>query len=115
MWQPFLVLMRFSSNLLGDSKNLQEGLVTKDSVANPSPRTEDSVANPSPRTGDSVANHSQRFYSSPRNIYTLSSVSQRSANQKSTKIGVPQAQLPKILRDSWRHLANASILALSLS
>jgi hypothetical protein len=92
--------MRFSSNLLGDSKNLREGLATKDSVANPSPRTGDSVVNPSPRTGDSVVNHSRRFYDSPRNIYTLNSVSRRTANQKSTKIGESQAQLPKILRDS---------------
>jgi hypothetical protein len=84
--------MRFSSNLLGDSQNLQEGLATKDSVANPSPRTGDSVANPSPRTGDSVANYSWRFYDSLR--------TRRTANQKSTEIGEPQAQLPKILRDS---------------
>jgi hypothetical protein len=48
--------------------------------------TEDSVDNPSPRTGDSVANPSQRFLESPRNIYTLSSVSRRTANLKSTKI-----------------------------
>ncbi len=60
----------------------------------------DSVANPSPRTGDSVANHSWRFYDSPRNFYILSSVSRRTACQKSTKIGDPQAQLPIHLRDS---------------
>ncbi len=71
-----------------------------DSVANPSPRTGDSVANPFPRTGDAVANHSQRFYDSPINIYSLSSVSQRTANQKSMKIGEPHAQLPIHLRDS---------------
>ncbi len=58
----------------------------RNSVANPSLRTGDLVANPSPRTGNSVANHSRRFYDSPRNIYTLSSVSWRTANQKSTKI-----------------------------
>ncbi len=58
------------------------------------PRT---VANPSPRTGDSVANPSQRFEESLRNIYTLSSVSWRTANQKSTKIGEPEAQLPILL------------------
>jgi hypothetical protein len=69
MRQPFEVFMRFSSNLLGDSQNLQEGLAT-----------EDLVANPSPSTGDSVANHSQRLYDSPRKIYTLSSVSRRTAN-----------------------------------
>jgi hypothetical protein len=71
-----------------------------DSVANPSPRTEDSVANPSLRTGDAVANHSRKFYVSPINIYTLSSVSRRTANQKSTKIGEPQAHLPILLLDS---------------
>ncbi len=60
------------------------------------PRT---VANPSPWTGDSVANPSQRFYESPRNIYTLSSVSRRNTNQKSTKIGELQAQMPILLRD----------------
>ncbi len=55
------------------------------------------VANPSLRIGDSVANPCQRFYESPRNIYTLRSVSQRTANQKSTKIGEPQAQLPILI------------------
>ncbi len=73
---------------------------SEDLVADPFPRTGDSVADHSPRTGDSVANHSWRFYNSPRNISTLSSVSWRTANQKSTKIGEPQAQLPIILRDS---------------
>jgi hypothetical protein len=68
--------VRFSSNLLGDSWNLEEVLAT-----------DDLVANPSPRTGDSVANHARRFYDSLINIYTLSSVSRRTANQKSTKIG----------------------------
>ncbi len=103
--------MRFSSNLIGDSKNLREGLATVDSVANPFPRTWDSVANPFPRTGDlvanpsprigdTVANHSRRFYNSPRNIYTLISVSRRTANQKSTKIGEPHAHLPILIRDS---------------
>ncbi len=62
--------------------------------------SEDLVANPSPRTGDSVANHSRRFYDSPRKIFTLSSVSRRTANQKSTKIGELQAQLPILLWDS---------------
>jgi hypothetical protein len=62
--------------------------------------TEDLVANPFPRTGDSVVNHSWRFYDSPINIYTLSSVSRRTANHKFTKIGEPQAQLPILLRDS---------------
>ncbi len=47
------------------------------------------VANPSPRTGDSIANPSQRFYESPRNIYTLSSVSRRTANQKSWNFFFP--------------------------
>jgi hypothetical protein len=61
------------------------------------PRT---VANPSPRIRDSVANPFQRFYESLRNINTLSSVSWRTANQKSTKIGEPQAQLSILLRDS---------------
>ncbi len=75
-------------------------MATEDLVANPSPRTGDSVDNPSPRTGDSVANHSRRFYDSPRNIYTLSNVSWRTANQKSTKTGELQAQLPILLRDS---------------
>jgi hypothetical protein len=55
------------------------------------PRT---VANPSPRTGDSIANPSRRFYEFPITFYTLSSVSQRTAKQKSTKIGEPQAKLP---------------------
>jgi hypothetical protein len=76
--QAFLVLMRFLSNLLGDSKNLREGLATESAVLRDlfkfqasfihanvvveySWRTEDSVANPSPITGDSVANPSQRF------------------------------------------------------
>jgi hypothetical protein len=72
----------------------------EDSVANPSPRTGDSAANPSQRIGDSVANHSRRFFDSLRNIYTLKGVSQRTANQKSTKIGEPQAQLPILLWDS---------------
>jgi hypothetical protein len=76
------------------------------------------VANHSPRTGDSVANHSRRFYDSPRNISTLSSVSRRTANQNSTKIWEPQAQLPIILRDSknlWECLAwNASKLKISI-
>ncbi len=58
------------------------------------------VAHPSPRTGDSVANPSQRFYESPRNIFTLSSVSRRTASQKFTKIGEPQAKLPILFRDS---------------
>ncbi len=58
------------------------------------------VANPSLRTKESVANPSQRFYESPRNIYTLSSIAQRTAKQNSTKIGEPQAQLPIFLRDS---------------
>ncbi len=62
--------------------------------------TVDSVVNPSPRTGDSVANYSRKFYDSPRNIYTLSSVSRITANQKSTKIEEPQAQLPILLWDS---------------
>jgi hypothetical protein len=56
------------------------------SVANPSPRTGDSVANPSPRTGDAVANHSRRFYVSPRNIYTLSSVSRRTITKNLRKL-----------------------------
>jgi hypothetical protein len=73
---------------------------TGNSVANHSPRTGDSVANHSPRTGDSVANHSRRFYDFPRNISTLSSVSRRTANQKSTKIGEPHAQLLIVLRVS---------------
>jgi hypothetical protein len=81
--------MRFSSNLLRDSWNLGEGLAT-----------DDLVANSFPRTGDSVANHARRFYDSLINIYTLSSVSRRTANQKSTKIGEPQAQLPILLRNS---------------
>ncbi len=70
--------MHFMSNLVGDSKNLQEGLATESTVLQDlfklqaalrhayvveeySGRTEDSVANPSPRTGDSVANPSRRF------------------------------------------------------
>ena len=81
--------MCFNSNLLKDSKNLREGLATKDLVANHSPRT-----------GDSVANHSWRFYDSPRNIDILSVVSQRTANQKSTELGEPQAQLLNLLGDS---------------
>jgi hypothetical protein len=73
----------------------------EDSVANPSPTTGDLVANPSLRTGDSVANPAWRFYEShPRNIFTLSSVPWRTANQKSMKIGDPQAQLPILLHDS---------------
>ncbi len=80
--------------------SVQTSLETEDLVANPSPRTGGSVANHSPSTGDSVANHSRRFYDSPRNISTLSSVSRRTANQKSMKIGEQQAQLPIILRDS---------------
>jgi hypothetical protein len=82
-------------------QTLSEILATEDLVAaSPSPRTGVSVANHSPRNGDSVANHSRRFYDSPINISTLSSVSRRTTNQKSTKIGELQAQLPIILRDS---------------
>ncbi len=58
------------------------------------------VADPSQRTGDSVANPSQKFYESPRIIYTLSSISRRSAYQNFTKIREPLTQLPILLRDS---------------
>ncbi len=60
----------------------------------------ETVANPFPRPGDSVSNPSHRFYESLKNSYTPSSVSRRTANKKSTKIGEPQAQLPILLRDS---------------
>ncbi len=82
-----VVLYLVARNTLKKKKNLREGLATEDVVANPSPRTE-----------DSVANHSRKFYDPPRNIFNLSNVSRRTANQKSTKIGEPRAQLPILLR-----------------
>jgi hypothetical protein len=103
--------MRFMSNLLGDSKNLHDGLATESAVLGDlsklqaSLRYSNVVEEYSQRTEDSENwGFSFQFFSeilqSLRNIYTLSSVSRRIANKKSTKIGEPQAQLPVLLLDS---------------
>ncbi len=68
-------------------------------------RSANSVANPSPRTVDSVANPSWGFYES-EDLH-LSSVSRRTVNQKSMKIGEPWArwqslsEIPRILEKFW--------------
>jgi hypothetical protein len=99
------------SNLLRDSKNLRDGLATESAVLEDlfklqtSLRYANVVEEYSRRTEDSENwGLSCQFFSeilkSLRNIYTVSSVSRRIANKKSTKIGELQAELPVLLLDS---------------